>query len=92
MGKGKKYNPNSTEAVFKRLYGVKPGTFEKMKGILQKEYDKLHKAGGSPEILPGIQDDGKHRRGLRRKQKHHMRKHPMGGKHACKRQNVQAAG
>jgi len=45
MGKKKKYNPNSPEAVFKRLYGVKPETFEKMKGILQKEYNKLHKAG-----------------------------------------------
>jgi predicted DNA-binding protein YlxM (UPF0122 family) len=48
MGKGKKYNPNSPEAVFKRLYGVKPDTFEKMKEILQKEYDKIHKLGGSP--------------------------------------------
>jgi hypothetical protein len=40
MGKGKKYDPNSAEAVFKRLYGVKPGTFEKM-----------HKSGGSPPKL-----------------------------------------
>jgi hypothetical protein len=55
MGKGKKYNPNSPEAVFKRLYGVKPETFEKMKGILQKEYNKLHKAGGSPPKL-AVQD------------------------------------
>jgi hypothetical protein len=51
MGKGKKYNPSSPESVFKRLYGVKPGTFEKMTAILQKEYDKLHKAGGSPPKL-----------------------------------------
>ena len=51
MGKRKKYNANSPEAVFKRLYGVKPDTFEKMKGILQKEYNKLHKAGGSPPKL-----------------------------------------
>ena len=51
MGKGKKYNPNSPEAVFKRLYGVKPDTFEKMREILQKEYDKLHKAGGSTPKL-----------------------------------------
>ena len=49
MGKKKKYNPNSPEAVFKRLYGVKPGTFEKMKGILQKEYNKLHKAAEAPQ-------------------------------------------
>jgi len=51
MGRGKKYNPNSREAVFKRLYGVKPATFEKMKAILQKEYGKMHKLGGSPPKL-----------------------------------------
>jgi len=51
MGKGKKYNPNSQESVFKRLYGVKPDTFEKMAAILQKEYDKMHKSGGSPPKL-----------------------------------------
>jgi len=55
MGKKKKYNPNSPEAVFKRLYGVKPETFDKMKGILQKEYTKLHKAGGSPP-KPEVRD------------------------------------
>jgi hypothetical protein len=51
MRKEKKYNPNSPEAVFKRLYGVKPETFEKMMGILQKEYNKMHKTGGSPPKL-----------------------------------------
>ena len=51
MGKGKKYNPNSPESVFKRLCGVTPVTFEKMLAILQKEYDKLHKYGGSPPKL-----------------------------------------
>ena len=51
MGQGKKYNPNSHEAVFKRLYGVKPNTFEKMKAILQKEYEKMHETGGSPPKL-----------------------------------------
>jgi len=55
MGRGKKYNPNSREAVFKRLYGVKPETFEKMKAILQKEYDEMHKLGGSPPKLT-VQD------------------------------------
>jgi predicted DNA-binding protein YlxM (UPF0122 family) len=55
MGKRKKYNPNGHEAVFKRLYGVKPDTFEKMKGILQKEYNKLHKTGGSTPKLE-VQD------------------------------------
>ena len=51
MRKKKKYNPNSPESVFKRLYGVKPYTFEKMLAILQKEYDELHKKGGSPPKL-----------------------------------------
>ena len=51
MRKRKKYNANSPDAVFKRLYGVKPETFEKMHEILQKEYNKLHKAGGSPPKL-----------------------------------------
>jgi len=51
MGKGKKYNPESPESVFKRLYGVKPDTFDKMLEILQKEYDKMHKAGGAPPKL-----------------------------------------
>jgi len=51
MGNGKKYDSESPEAVFKRLYGVKPDTFEKMLAILQKEYNKMHKAGGSPPKL-----------------------------------------
>jgi predicted DNA-binding protein YlxM (UPF0122 family) len=51
MGKGKKYNPNSPDSIFKRLYGVKPDTFEKMRVILQKEYEKMHKKGGSPPKL-----------------------------------------
>jgi len=51
MGKGKKYDSESPEAVFKRLYGVKPDTFDKMLAILQKEYNKMHKAGGSPPKL-----------------------------------------
>jgi hypothetical protein len=55
MGRGKKYNPNSAEAVFKRLYGVKPDTFEKMTAILRKEFETMHKAGGSPPKL-SIQD------------------------------------
>ena len=50
MGRGKKnyQNPKST---FKRLFGVKPDTFKKMSGILQKEFVKLHKQGGSPPKL-----------------------------------------
>ena len=38
-------------AFFKRLYGVKPHTFEKMLSILQKEYDALHQKGGKPPKL-----------------------------------------
>jgi len=54
MSKEKKYDPNSPESVFKRLYGVKPDTFDKMKAILQKEYDKMHKLGGStPKLTVG---------------------------------------
>jgi hypothetical protein len=51
MRNRKKYNPNSPESVFKRLYGVKPDTFDKMKAILQKEYDLIHKSGGSSPKL-----------------------------------------
>ena len=50
MGRGKKKS-NEKNAVFKRLYGVKPETFEKMNEILQKEYEKLHKHGGRPPDL-----------------------------------------
>jgi hypothetical protein len=46
---------NNKDAVFKRLYGVKPETFEKMTDILQKKFTKLHKAGGRPPRL-SIQD------------------------------------
>jgi len=45
MGSGKK-NYNDKASTFKRLFGVKPKTFEKMMEILQKEYGKLHKKGG----------------------------------------------
>lgn len=51
MGREKKYNPESPEAVFKRLYGVKPDTFDKMLEILKKAYIKQHKAGGAPPKL-----------------------------------------
>jgi hypothetical protein len=50
MGQGKKAK-DAKEVVFKRLFGVKTETFEKMKSILQKEYNKLHKSGGSPPKL-----------------------------------------
>jgi hypothetical protein len=50
MGRGKKAQ-DAKSILFKRLYGVTPETFEKMKGILQKEYDKLHREGGKPPKL-----------------------------------------
>jgi len=50
MGRGKK-NYQDPISTFKRLFGVKPKTFERMKEILQKEYDKMHKKGGSPPKL-----------------------------------------
>ena len=37
--------------LFIRLYGMKPGTFEKMRSILQKEYDALRQKGGKPPKL-----------------------------------------
>ncbi|MDR0562121.1 MAG: transposase family protein [Spirochaetaceae bacterium] len=52
MGMGKeKQAQEAKDAAFKRLYGVKPETFEKMKNILQKAFTKLHKAGGRPPKL-----------------------------------------
>ena len=50
MSKGKKAE-DAKAAVFKRLYGVKPDTFEKMKTMLQKAFNELHKQGGKPPKL-----------------------------------------
>jgi hypothetical protein len=50
MGKGKRA-PDAKVEVFKRLHGVKPDTFEKMRSILQKEFDILHRRGGKPPKL-----------------------------------------
>jgi hypothetical protein len=50
MGRGKKAI-NAKNALFKRLYGVKPGTFHKILAILQTEYDALHQKGGKPPTL-----------------------------------------
>jgi len=50
MGRGKKAK-NAKEALFKRLYGVKPATFAKMLLILQKEFNVMHKSGGKPPKL-----------------------------------------
>ena len=40
-----------SNAVFKRLFGVKKETFEKMLSILQKKYAQNHKFGGRPPKL-----------------------------------------
>jgi hypothetical protein len=50
MGRGKQAQ-DAKDVLFKRLFGVKPETFEAMKSILQKEFDKLHRQGGSPPKL-----------------------------------------
>jgi hypothetical protein len=50
MGQGKPVQ-DAKDVLFKRLFGVKPETFEAMKSILQKEFDKLHRQGGSPPRL-----------------------------------------
>jgi hypothetical protein len=50
MGRGKQAQ-DAREVLFKRLFGVKPETFEKMKSILQKEFNRLHWQGGSPPKL-----------------------------------------
>jgi hypothetical protein len=50
MRRGKK-NYQDPKSTFKQLFGVKSDTFKKMSGILQKEYVKMHKQGGSPPKL-----------------------------------------
>jgi predicted DNA-binding protein YlxM (UPF0122 family) len=50
MKKGKKAG-DAKVVVFKRLYGVKPDTFEKTLPILQKQYNALHQKGGKPPKL-----------------------------------------
>jgi len=47
MSRGK-INYNDKEHTFKRMFGVKIKTFNKMIEILEKEYSKIHKKGGSP--------------------------------------------
>jgi len=52
MGRGK-INYNDKAHIFKRLYGMKPATFNKMLSILRKEFNKMHKNGGKPpKLLP----------------------------------------
>jgi len=50
MGRGKKAK-NAKEALFRRLYGVKPATFTQMLSILQKEFSAMHENGGKPPKL-----------------------------------------
>jgi hypothetical protein len=42
----RKKEADAKTVLFKRLYGVKPVTFDKMLSILQKEYDTMHQKGG----------------------------------------------
>jgi hypothetical protein len=42
---------DTQSVVFKRQYGVKPATFDKMLLILQNAYDVLHPKGGKPPKL-----------------------------------------
>ena len=49
--KRKKKATNAKAVLFKRLYGIKPGTFKKILSILQKEYNALHQKGGKPPKL-----------------------------------------
>ena len=51
MGRGRKKAQEAKEALFKRVYGVKPNTFNKMLSILQKEFAVMHKSGGKPPSL-----------------------------------------
>ena len=50
MGRKKKTR-EVKEQTFKRLFGVNSGPFEKMKSMLQKEYDRQHQKGGSTAKL-----------------------------------------
>ena len=50
MGR-EKINYNDEAHTFKRVYGVKPDTFIKMRSILEKEFDQMHKSGGKPPKL-----------------------------------------
>jgi hypothetical protein len=50
MGRRKEAQ-NAKDIVIKRLSGVKLETFETMKSIVQKEFNKLHRQGGSPPKL-----------------------------------------
>jgi hypothetical protein len=49
--KEKKEAADAKVVLFKRLYGVKPGTFKKMLSVLQKEYDSSRQKGGRPPKL-----------------------------------------
>jgi hypothetical protein len=50
MGRGKKVQ-DTKEALFKRLYGVKPDTFNIMVLMIQKEFNPLYTSGGKPPKL-----------------------------------------
>jgi hypothetical protein len=47
----RKQKKDEKEQAFKRLFGVNSETFGKMESILQQEYNRQHKKGGSPPKL-----------------------------------------
>jgi len=51
----KEINYNDQAHTFKRLFGVKEHTFNKMTEILLKEYKKMHQKGGRPPKM-SVQD------------------------------------
>jgi len=106
MGRGKK-NYNDKVHTFKRVYGVKPNTFNKMLAILQKEFEEMHKNGGKPpkltpednrgqtvcniKILKGLPDNGQHSVGIQSMQRDNMPVYTMGGRHFGERRHIRIA-
>ena len=84
MGRGEKAK-DAKEALFKRLYGVKPATFTQMLSILQKEFNAMHKNGGKP---PKLTPEGK----LYVTLKYLREYRTMGGRYLSKRWHICATG
>jgi hypothetical protein len=51
LHEGREKTADAKAVLFKRLYGVKPDAFKKMRPILQRKYDALHRNGGKPPKL-----------------------------------------
>ena len=104
MGRGK-INYNDEVHTFKRVYGVKPDTFNKMLLILQKEFNTMHKSGGklpkltcedklyvAIKILKGLPDNGQHSVGIQSVQRDGMPVCTMGGGHPGERRRILVTG